>query len=233
MKLISFICLCSSLMFAATVKQIDSGSVDVSLKNNQANILTFPFLVEDAKLATSFPESFSMEAKKDSIAIIVQADSPAQKADLVVWSQDGYAYLLKLDTTGREQVFNFTSNRVQPKNSKTSSFESGKIDNDVKVLLKKAILSQDIPGYKKVKVKRQFNTRDLLLQKEFMFNGSKYRVEQWLIKNKTNEDIKLDEGNFYTKGILAISFESQTIPVNKIGTMWLIVDKSSTQEKGE
>lgn len=222
-------CLFSLNASAVQTVNIDSGLVEASLINNKANVLTFPFIVEDAKIATAIQEDFQIKAKKDSIVIIPTATAPSTIADLIVWSADGYTYLIKLDINGKDQVFNFTSNRVQPQTPETIEFESGKIDEDIKKLLKTAMLDKNIPGYKKTKVKRQFVTPDLLMQKEYIFDGSKYRVEKWFLKNETSNSIKLDEGNIYTKGILAIAFESQTIPANKIGTMFLIIDKASVQ----
>jgi len=227
--LMGFIALLSLTIcsYATQVRNIDSGVVKVSIKNNKANVLNFPFIVEEAKIATSSPKSFQIKAKKDSIVIIATATVPSTRADLIIWSQDGYTYLLKLDIKGLDQSWNFTSNRVHPTTKKTIKFESGKIDNDVKKLIKKAMLKKNIPGYKKVKVKRQFDTADLLMQKDYIFDGSKYRIEKWFLKNKTNYPIKLDEGNIYTKGILAIAFESRTIPPHKIGTMYLLVNKAT------
>ena len=219
-----------STLFATQVKKIDSGVVNVSIKNNKANILNFPFIVSDAKIATNSPNAFQIKAKKDSIVVIPTATVPSTRADLIVWSQDGYTYLLKIDIKGKDQVWNFTSNRVRPSTRKTIKFESGRIDSDVKKLIKRAMLKKNIPGYKKVKVKRQFDTHDLLMQKDYVFDGAKYRVEKWFLKNKTGYPIKLDEGNIYTKGILAIAFESRTIPPHKIGTMYLIVNKATIQD---
>lgn len=83
-----------------------------------------------------------------------------------------------------------------------------------------------------MEVKKQFHTPDLLMQKEYILDGGKYRVERWLLKNKSSfETVILDPGTYYTNGILAISFESNKIPPGKIANMWLVINKSSLVEK--
>jgi len=229
-KAIIGLCIASVSAFATQVKNIDEGLVNVSIKNNKANILTFPFIVSEAKIATNNPQTFQIKAKGDSIVIIPTATVPSARADLIVWSKDGYTYLLKIDIKGKDQYWNFTSNRIHRTNFKAMQFETGRIDSDIKKLFKRAILNKNIPGYKKVKVKRKFMTPDLEMQKDYIFDGAKYRVEKWFLKNRTDHAIALDEGNIYTKGILAIAFESRTIPPHKIGTMYLIVNKATIND---
>ena len=220
----------SQFIFATSVKNIDNGMINVSIKNHKANILSFPFFIKNAKIATDNPEDFTIKVTGDSILVIPNATVSSAKADLVVWSKDGYAYLIKIDIKGKDQYWNLTSNRVHKDTSKTIKFESGKIDEDIKRLFKMVITKNNIPGYKKVKVKRKFVTHDLIMQKDYMFDGAKYRVEKWYLKNRTPYTLKLDEGDFYTKGILAITFESEQIPPYKIGTMYLIINKASLAE---
>lgn len=221
-----------STLFAVQVRSIDSGVVNVSLKNNKANILNFPFIVSNAQIATSNPNAFKIKAENDSIVVIPTATVPSTRADLIVWSQDGYTYLLKINIKGKSQVWDFTSNRVDAPTNQTIKYESGSIDSDVRNLIKTVMLKNNIPGYKKVKVKRQFETPDLLMQKDYIFNGSRYRVEKWFLKNKTGYPIELDEGNIYTRGILAIAFKPRTIPPHEIGIMYLVIDKASIEKKG-
>jgi len=219
--------------YAKKVMNLDSGELSISIKNNKANVLNFPFTVAEAKIATADEKDFSIKAKGDSIVIIPSVTSPSTRGDLIIWSKDGYTYLFKVDVKGAHQFYDFTSNRVKRSTKKTAKFESGKVDTDIKKLIKKVMTKNNIPGYKKVKVKRQFNTEDLLMQKDYIFDGSKYRVEKWFLKNKTNMTIKLDEANIYTKGIIGISFEPATIPSHKIGVMYLIVNKSTIEaERG-
>lgn len=94
----------------------------------------------------------------------------------------------------KERIFNLTTSKVQTQNAETAKFESGKIDADMKKLLKSAIfLEEPIGGYKKMEIGRQFHTKDLLMQKEYLLDGGKYRVEKWYLKNKTMDKLVLDK----------------------------------------
>ncbi len=214
--------------FAATVYNIDSGATEISLKNNTANVLNFPFIVKTGDIASSTADNFQVKVNKYSIVIIPAAELATERADLIVASNEGYTYLIKLDVNGtKEQTFDLTTNKIHNDNAEAMEFESGAIDEDVKKLLKMTILNKDIPGYRKTKVGRQFITPDMLMQKDTILDGSKYRIEKWFLKNETNSILTLDEGSFYTKGILSIAFETPKIPVGGISTMYLIIDKAS------
>lgn len=217
-----------SCMFAIETKDIDSGFTSIKMNNNTANILNFPFVVKTAKVISDVPENFQTKAEGTTIIVMPTTETKIEKADLLVTSRDDYTFIIEMKTGGKERVFNFTTNKTSTPTIEQEKFESGKIDNDMKRLLKSAMLEQKIPGYKQLEIKRFFHTKDLLMQKDYILDGGKYRVEKWFIQNKSDsETLVLDEGNFYTKGILAISFESQKIAPNSISTMWLVINKSS------
>ena len=224
-KIILLLTIFISLVLEA--KNIDSGVVKLSLKNNKANVINFPFLVVDAKMSSTTPKDFSILAKRNTLVVIPSASLPSETAEVVVWSEDGYSYLLKLDIKGNKEYWNLTSNRVKKETQETLPFEANNIDTSIKKLIKYAIDKGNIPGYRKIKVKRIFNTTDLKIQKDVIFNGAKYRVEKYYLRNKRGYPIKLDESSFYTKGIIAISFENRTLQPKGLTTMYLVVNKAS------
>ena len=225
-RIISMFLATSSIIFATTVKNIDSGEIKINIADNQANILNFPFLISKAKLVTEDSDKFNVKVERTSV-VVVAANGKHSEADLLVWSNDHYPYLIKMKPKGKEQFWNFTSNRVQPLKKENYKFEVGSIDSSIKKLIKTAMNKDNIPGYSRVKVKRIFNTRDILMQKDTMYNGSKYRVEKWYLKNKKGYPIKLDEADFYTKGILAIAFSERTLLPHATGLMYLVINKAS------
>lgn len=217
-----------SSVLGVETKDIDSGFTSIKISNNTANIFNFPFVVKSAKIIAETPDNFQTKAEGTAIVVMPTTDTRTEKADLLVTSRDDYTFIIEIRTGSNERVFNFTTNKTSTPSIEQEKFESGKIDNDMKKLLKSAMLEKKIPGYKMMEVKRFFHTKDLLMQKDYVLDGGKYRVEKWFLQNKSDVDtIVLDEGNFYTKGILAISFETPKIQPNKITTMWLVINKSS------
>lgn len=230
-KTLMFVALVPILLFSKTVN-LDQEIVKVELKNNSLNLLTFPFVIQEAKLSSETPENYSITSKNTSLAILPNSTIPEENADLLIWSAMGDAYLIKINSNGKDQQIVFSSNKVE-KNApvEAKKFETGQIEKDVKRLVKLAVLDNGVPGYKKVDVKRIFETPDLTMQKEKFYDGGKYRVESWFLFNKTNDILSLDYENFYTNGILSIAFEKRKLEPGQVGKMWLIVNKSTISDK--
>lgn len=214
-------------MFASAIS-LDQQNISVPLKNNSVNLLRFPFVVQKADLTTETPESFSVSAKNYTVVITPTAEFPnEEQGDLLIWSAEGDPYLIKLLTNGETgQVFSMTSAKVQPmQDIRAAVFETGRIESDVKKLLKKLVLGEKIQGYKENKVQRLFSTPDLLLQKDSFFDGGKYRAEQWFIQNTTESTLFLEYENFYALGMLLLAFEKRTLEPGQITRAWIIVNK--------
>lgn len=220
-----------AILFGKTIS-LDQENINIALKNNAMNLVNFPFVIHEAKLSTESPEDFEIISKNTSVIILPTASLPEEQADLVVWSAEGNAYLIKLNAGGTEQKFTMSSGNPETQVSTAAKqFETGQIEKDIKNLVKKAVIGEQIPGYKKVDVKRVFETPDLTMQKEFFYDGGKYRVETWFLKNKTPDNLSLDYENFYTNGVLSISFEKRILEPNQIGKMWIIVNKSTIADQ--
>jgi hypothetical protein len=147
---------------AATL-DIDKENLKVNLKNNAVNLLNFPFLITSAKATTETPESFDITTKNKTVTIVLSADQvDLEWADLLVWSDKGEPYLIKLLANGNEgQIFNFASNEnLSSPSLKAARYETGKIESDIKKIMKKIISGEQIPGYTKVDVKKMFKTHD-------------------------------------------------------------------------
>ena len=230
--ILSIFCL-PIFLYAQTIS-LDQEHVVVHLKNNSTNILKFPFVIQKANLTTESPDDFSVVSKNYAVVVIPTAVSPEKESgDLLVWSAQGDPYLIELKSDGKtDKVFTIASNKIKTDiDQKAALFETGKIESDIKKLIKKMVLGEKIPGYKKVNVKKQFITPDLKMQKDFFYDGGKYRVEQWFIKNTTQDTLMLEYRNFYSPGILAISFEKQILDSDKITKAWLIIDKHTVYKK--
>lgn len=228
------VCLMPVLSFSKTIN-LDKENINLDLVNNKMNLLVFPFIVHDAKLSTEAPDEFQIQTKNTTVMIVPSMLNEKKDSDLLVWSTTGDAFLLKINGKGLDdQKFIFSSSKITiPANDTARKFESGKIEQDIKNLIKKAMADNAIPGYKKVDVKKMFETEDLNMQKEYFFDGGKYRVEKWLLENKTNDILSLDYENFYTSGILAITFEVRKLNPGQIGQMWLIVNKSTIADRNK
>lgn len=215
---------------------LDSEHIVVNLKNNSTNVLNFPFVIQKANLTTETPKDFIVSSKNKTTVILPTAELPdSESGDLLVWSSSGEPYLIKIHVSGKkEQIFNFVSNSVKDSGDiRAARFETGRIDFDIKKIIKRLVLGKEIPGYKKVNVKKHFLTPDLDMQKEYFYDGGKYRAEQWYVKNISNDTLLLDYENFYAPGVLAISFEKKTLKPNQIGKAWLIIDKNTLSKELE
>lgn len=220
--------------FSKTIN-LDKEDININLVNNKMNLLVFPFIVHDAKLSTEAPEEFQVQTKNTTVMIVPSMLNNKKESDLLVWSTTGDAFLLKIDAKGiDDQKFTFSSSKIiAPANVAAKVFETGKIEQDIKNLIKKAVTEDKIAGYKKVDVKKMFETKDLNMQKEYFFDGGKYRVEKFYLENKTSDMLSLDYENFYTNGILAIAFEVRKLSPGQIGQMWLVVNKSTIAYKNK
>jgi len=215
---------------------LDKEKIEIHLKNNSTNLINFPFVVQKANLTTETPNDFSVSSKNQTVVVIPTAELPdSESGDLLVWSNEGNPYLVKLKVDGKgEQVFNMVSNEIEIKpTTKAARFETGRIEKDIKRIIKKVVNGEKIPGYKRVDVKRKFKSTDLEMQKEYFYDGGKYRVEQWYIKNTTKDTLLLDYENFYTSGVLAIAFEKKKLFPGQITKAWLIINKNSIYQELE
>lgn len=218
-------------LYANQIRNIDSKLVQISLKNYQSNILNFPFIIKKAKLVTVNPNDFTIKVSKDNIVVIPNASNPAEVAEIVVWNPNDEPYIIKINLKGLDQVWTFTSNNLENKNPQILKYETNRVDGDIQKIIKTLLNKGEIPGYKKTMVKRQFETPDLIMQKQAIYDGSRYRVEKWYLYNKRNYPLLLDESNFYTQGILAIALESRKLPAHKTEYMIIIIDKASLVRK--
>ena len=219
-------------LFAQTIS-IDKNNPEVHLKNNTVNLLKFPFVISEATATTENPDDFTISSKNQTVTIVPSSANDKEKADLLVWSSSGDAYLLKLSVDGKtEQIFDMSSQKAEPvKTIKASRFETGQVESDIKSLIKSMVSTDSVEGYKKIEVKKMFKTHDLEMQKEFFYDGGKYRVEEWFLKNSTNDTLYLSYDNFFTTGILGISFEKQTIAPGEISKAWFVVDKNTVYQE--
>lgn len=235
-----FICAVAAIGFAASsltaieTHSLDEGFTEITTKNNKVNVLNFPFLIKEAKVVSATAESFAANNQGKSIVLTPTTIYQTEKADLLITSKDGDTYVIELKAENKpdtERVFNFTSNKAQKPSVSQQVYETGKVDQDVNKLLKSAMLGEPIAGYKMLEVRRQFNTPDLLMQKDYILDGGKYRVEKWFVQNKSSFDtVGFEEGNFYTNGVLAIAFEDDHIEAQQTTVMWMIINKASLEK---
>jgi len=217
-----------AFLFSQTIS-LEKDEVIVHLKNNRVNILNFPFIIHKAKLASETPEDFSTSSKNKSVVILPTAKLLGEGGDLLIWSALGDPYLIKIDAKGKkDQKFSFSLNKEAAlADPRAAQFETGRIEKDLNKLLKLSVKGEPIPGYQKTDVKKAFETRDLFLQKEYFYNGGKYRVETWYIQNKISKPVTLDYANFYTDGILLTAFEKKSLEPGEVAKMWLVINKAT------
>ena len=183
MKYIWTLMIGATLALSAKTVNLDRENITLSLKNNSMNVLNFPFIVQKANLSTENPESFNVSSRNKTVVIVPTTLSKNEVGDLLVWSATGNAYLIKIRTGSRNQTFDFVTNYGLSSgkgggNLEAAKYETGQVEKDIKNIIKKMANGEKIPGYRKQKVKKYFSTPDLKLQKEFFYDGGKYRAEQ-------------------------------------------------------
>lgn len=237
-KIIIGILLVGVVSLSAKIINIDKDVINVTLKNNAMNILEFPFIVEKANLLTENPDSFNVSSRNKTVVIIPTTLEDTEKGDLLVWSALGNSYLLKISAGGDIQKFNFVSNFGTKSgkghvNLEAARYETGQVEKDIKMIIKKLSAGEKIPGYQKQSVKKTFSTADLRLQKEFFYDGGKYRAEQWYVKNTSNGRVVLNYDTFRTNGVIGISFLKKSLNPGQITKVWLIIDKNTISNRIE
>jgi len=236
-KTILFLCLVTSVIFGKDIS-LDNQNISLSIKNNSTSALNLPFYPKNAKLTSSYQDKYTIELQGKTILVTPKIDDfEIETANLYLWDKDDDLYSIHIDAAGNDvdgddSLFNLTLKTKVLKNKRLiKRFETGSIKKDIKNLIKKAVLNHKIAGYKKTIVEnKKIYTNDLVLQKSIEYDGSKYRVEEWMIGNRTNKTLALSEENFYTKGILAVSFETNTLNPRNVIKMWLIINKSSLKD---
>jgi len=222
-----------SALLNAEAFNLDEGKSKISLTLDRANVLNFPFSVKQANIAAENQDDYSITSINNSIIIIPTGDVN-DLSDLVVTSSDRNTFIITVKNSGTENVFNFTYNGESSfQKRKTSKFETNKIDADIKKLIKAVLNDRTIPGYSRVLINKKFDVKNMTMQKNYIYNGSKYRVEEWFVKNITRSNLFIDEATFYTKGILAINLEQRELSPGEVIKMIFILNKTELANKGD
>ena len=228
-KIITMIGVFPALLFSSAIN-LDNGKGLIELKLDRANVLNFPFIVKEATVAAENMDNYQIKSTNNSI-IVIPTGTNTDLSDLIVTSSEKNTFIITLKNTGNSQVFNFTYNGESSFNkSKTSKFESNKLDKDVKKIIKSVLVKGTIPGYSRVLINKKFDVKNMTLQKNYIYNGSKYRVEEWYIRNNLKTKLFIDEATFYTKGIIAINLEQRELQPKEVIKMIMIVNKIELSE---
>ena len=221
----------SSILMGGGAVNLDDGQGNAQLKLDRANVLNFPFIVKSASVASENQDEYQVKSINNTIVVIPTGEL-RDVSDLIVTSSDRETFIISLSNQGSEQVFNFTYGGFSSLNKhKTSKFESNKLDSDIVKLMKSVLVKEHIQGYTKVLINKKVSVKNMELQKNNIYNGSKYRVEEWFIKNTSGKQLIIDEATFYTKGILAINLEQRRLAPDEVIKMVLVLNKIELKEK--
>jgi hypothetical protein len=212
---------------------LDKKNIDLTIKNNDLNILEFPFIISESSLITENSDDFKLDSKGYSITILATTLKEKEKHTLFFRDPSGKPYLIKFNASskkGTEQKFVFVTDRVVDEtNPNLTKYETGLIKQDLSRILKKLRLDKKIPGFKEVKTNQVIDTSKATLQKLKMYDGGKYRAETWFYKSK-KDGVYLRYEDFYKKGILLLAFEKRTLKKDEIVKMWVILNKKDMEK---
>lgn len=202
------------------LKTSDSSPVTVSTN----------FEIDDANLVVMNKDHVSIKLLKKGFILIPKVKKYA--ATVVITSRAGDVYALNMNGSGKKSIFKLEDPIVESnKGVKKFNFESGKMDQDARNIVKTILLNKQLSGFKKSKAYQLIPADGYTLERIERYAGLKYVVDRWSISNTSYEDLYFLEEDFYTDGILAVAIEKNRVLAQEKIFMLTILNKNTIYEK--
>lgn len=138
-----------------------------------------------------------------------------QKYDgtVVLTSKDGKLYTINLTSGGKKTVFKVEDpiQSIKDDDFKGFEFESGKIDNDARNIIKTVLLDKNLSGFKKMLSYQIIKGNQFNMIRTERYIGGKYILDKWELVNTSAVPLYFNEEDFYTEGILAVAIEKNRV----------------------
>lgn len=167
--------------------------------------------------------------------VVLIVGSKKAKGVLTVVNEKGDNYLIVFAPGGKNSSFNIVDENYQIQKTKTQSIEKigTKVERDMQYLIKNISLGKVPKGYSSVysptvvKAKNNQGRVDYILNRYKRYIGQKYVVDLWSGINLSDREIFLKADDFYTKGILAISFDKDIVKALGKFNIIIVINKVS------
>ena len=211
---------------------IDANSTEIKEMNKRnTKVIVDP---RTKRQVTKKAKIIQIKQGKKTLTFLPKARGEFQ---LIVWGYKKFPLMFNIKVmdslqkkdSGFESHYNFLDYSENEKLAKKFEF-----DPHEKVIVKliRSIYNKKLPpGYKSTRDARKFSDDIFDYTLNFSFIGKKYVVDEWLLKNKTNQEIKLYEELFLKDGVYAVSFENDISSPHLITRMFL-VRKRFNKNKG-
>lgn len=202
-------CIYASAGFAQPILLTEEKPAKLTTESSRPITVKTNFLIKDAKLIIRDKDDASIELLPKGFIVVPMKRK--YKATVVLSAQNGSLYTVDLDSGGDQAVFSLEDPLQDYKTDAKYNFETLRIDQDARNIVKAVLLEKPISGFEKHAAHSQITGNGFILQRIDRYTGSKYVVDRWNITNITNSMLTFIESDFYTQGILAVALEKYRI----------------------
>ncbi|MHC3995639.1 hypothetical protein ACXWTF_12515 [Thiomicrolovo sp. ZZH C-3] len=160
--------------------------------------------------------------------------------ELVVWGYNKYPIMLTFhvaapDAKGKmadgnkvENYFNFIDYQIDEQKAET--FEQTAHEKVITLLIR-AIYNDKLPsGYKRTQYSQLFDKDgDISHRLNRAFIGSRYRVDEYILKNNLQETLRLYEEMFAAENVYAVALENELLKAGEMGRVFIV--RANTKER--
>ncbi len=223
------ILLLSAQLNAAPILLTQDRAITLSTTATKPVTISTNFEISDANLIVLSDKHASLTLLKKGFILIPKRSK--YKATVVVVARNGAIYTINMNSGGKKAVFR-VEDPIQDydKQTKKFNFESGKMDQDARNMIKAFLLNKPISGFKKSNVYQKTNNGQFSLERVERHTGGKYILDKWILKNTSHASLYFAEEDFYTNGILAVALEKNRLLQNEEIFLILILNKNSIYE---
>lgn len=223
------ILLLSVTLNAAPIKITQDDAVTIVSSGTSPVTVSTNFDVLNANLIVTNDSQATLTLLKKGFIIAPKKSN--YKATVVLTARNGSIYAVNMSGGGKRAVFRL-EDPIQDfdKFTKKFDFESGKIDQDARNIIKGILLEKKISGFKKSDAYQMVNNGQYNLERIERYTGGKYIVDRWKLTNTSGDSLYFIEEDFYTNGILAVALEKNRILDKEEVFLILMLNKHSIYE---
>jgi len=230
--------MCINLFGAGKVYNIESNNpLHVRYNTDEPIIFGFNFFVKKAGVIAEKNIKIQKTLLPKGVVLIV--GNKKAKGVLTVVNEKGDNYLIAFAPGGKSSFFNLVDENYQIQNTKTQSIEKigTKVEGDIQYLIKSISLGEVPKGFSvvysptTVKAKNKKGKIGYVLDRYKRYVGQKYVIDLWNGLNLSDKEIFLNPDDYYTKGILAISFDKDIVKALGKFNIIIVINKVSLLKK--
>ena len=224
--------LITSSLFGSKLRITKDEVLNIKISNTQPTVVQFNFLIK--KVKKIFAQKNKTQVKLLDKGVVIIPDNKKTSGILILTNEQGTSYTLNFiaDKKGDSvvNIDDLTYSKDKPVDLK---LETQFVDKDVSNIITKLDNMDNknlkLPGFKLQKDNFSIESKDktYVMTKEYRWIGSKYIVDSWIIKNKSNKTLFFDNRDFAKKGVIAASVQPKVVNPNGITSLYIIINKAT------